>query len=188
MNDSADSSDAQRTLLAERIVHCMRSPMPPDGPGVVFDRQGLRILAIGDGPPDTHAHPDAVHADHERFAVIPGRDRIDTVEHIAAFLQDEYAPDDPARHREACGALQDAASPSTWRARLGDGHAAVQAFDAYMLDFHRVVARMLMHGSRHPRVGVLGTDRMARARRLAPGACSAGNPDITANHRTPPPP
>lgn len=148
--------------LVDLIVLAMRG-QPVDQPcTAVIDRREQRVLVVGGGPVGTHiAWEDAVR-DSERYAPIPGRDRIETMEHIAAFIEDEYAPQETAIYRQAFDAFQDAATPADWRHLLGPEHDAVRAFDAYIRDFHVVVARLLMHGSRRPRVGVLGTDRIAR--------------------------
>lgn len=176
-NDPIVFSAAQRAELAEAIVRCMRQPPAAERAAVVIDRQALQILVCGEGPAETHIPADMVAADTERYAPIPGRDRIETTAHIAAFLDDEFAPADRAVHRQALDALTAAESPTAWRSRLGEGHPAVQAFDDYMRDFHHVVARMLMHGTRHPQVGMLGTDRLHRTRSAAVVGSEEPTPD-----------
>ena len=70
--------------------------------------------------------------------------------------------DETETYRQAFDALMEAGTTADWRHLLGHDHDAVHAFDAYIRDFHVVVARMLMHGSQPLRVGVLGTDRITR--------------------------
>jgi hypothetical protein len=162
MAEPSEVTAAQRSHLVDQIVQVMREQLIDRPCIAVIDRRNLRILAVGDGPPGTHVAWDEVVQNFERYSPIPGRDRIETLEHIEAFIEDEYAPDETAIYRQAFDAFQDAATPAEWRHLLGHDHDAVRAFDAYIRDFHIVVARMLMHGSRRPRVGMLGTDRIAR--------------------------
>lgn len=162
MTQSPDSAAAQRSHLVDQIVQAMREQQADRSCTAVIDRRDLRILAVGEGPTDTHIAWAEACRDPERYAPIPGRDRVETMEHIEAFIEDEYAPEETAIYRQAFDSFQDAATPADWRHLLGLNHDAVRAFDAYIRDFHIVVARMLMHGSRRPRVGMLGTDRIAR--------------------------
>lgn len=162
MSDQPDALSAQRSALVESIVACMRQPRDgPDHVGVI-DRRSLRLLAVGDGDADTHIRWCDALRDPERYAPVPSRDRVETIEHVGAFIEDEYAPAETAVYRQAFDALQDAGSAADWRNLLGVEHDAVMAFDRYIKDFHIVVARMLMHGSSRPRVGMLGTDRIRR--------------------------
>ena len=162
MTEPSEATAAQRSRLVEQIVQAMREQQADRPCAAVIDRRLLRILAVGDGPPGTHIAWDDANRDLERYGPVPGRDRVETLEHIEAFIEDEYAPEETAIYRQAFDAFQDAATPADWRHLLGQDHDAVRAFDAYIRDFHIVVARMLMHGSRRPQVGMLGTDRIAR--------------------------
>lgn len=162
MTEPPESAAAQRTHLVDQIVQAMREQQADRPCTAVIDRRDQRILAVGAGPSGTHIAWDEVVRDPEHYAPIPGRDRVETMEHIEAFIEDEYAPADTAIYRQAFDAFQDAATPADWRHLLGYDHDAVRAFDAYVRDFHIVIARLLMHGSRRPRVGMLGTDRIAR--------------------------
>jgi hypothetical protein len=152
MSDRADPLDQHHADLAEQIVQHMCRP-PDVASNLVFDRQTLRILLCGQGPADTHIPADTARADLERYAIIPNRNQIETTEHIATFVRDEFRPVQFAEHSQALDALRGATTVSSWRNRLGDTHPAVQAYDAYILDFHHVVARMLMHGSGRHRIG-----------------------------------
>lgn len=162
MPEPPESAAVPRSDLVDQIVQVMREQHADRPCTAVIDRREVRILAVGAGPPGTHIAWDEVVRDPERYAPIPGRDRVETMEHIEAFIEDEYAPADTAIYRQAFDAFQDAATPADWRHLLGEGHEAIRAFDAYIRDFHVVVARLLMHGSRRPRVGLLGTDRITR--------------------------
>jgi hypothetical protein len=162
MTDPPETSCAQRTLLVEQIIQAMREQQVDRPCAAVIDRHQLRILAVGNGPSETHIAWSDVQHDSERYGPIPGRDRVESMEHIEAFIEDEYAPKETDIYRQAFDAFQDAATPADWRHLLGQNHHAVRAFDAYIRDFHMVVARLLMHGSSRPRVGMLGTDRIAR--------------------------
>ncbi|MBN8523737.1 MAG: hypothetical protein J0M02_00035 [Planctomycetes bacterium] len=161
MTESPEAT-AARSHLVDLIVQAMREQQADRPCSAVIDRRDQRILAVGAGPPGTHIAWEEALRDPERFGPIPGRDRIETMEHIEAFIDDEYAPADTAIYRQAFDAFQDAATPADWRHLLGYDHDAVRAFDVYVRDFHIVIARLLMHGSRRPRVGMLGTDRIAR--------------------------
>lgn len=162
MAEPPETAAAQRTQLVEQIVHLMRQQQTDRPCAAVIDRRMLRVLAVGDGPVETHIAWDEAHRDPERYAPIPGRDRVENMAHIEAFIEDEYAPQETTTYRQAFDAFQDASTPADWRHLLGHDHDAVHSFDAYIRDFHVVVARMLMHGSQRPRVGMLGTDRIAR--------------------------
>ena len=160
----AETATMPRDLLAHQVVYVMRRLTNATSARVVIDRQAWGIRFCGDGPADTHIRAAEAAADPHRYTPIPSRDRIETLAQIAAFLDDAYAPIDTSEHRAALDALTQAASPSGWRTILGERHPAVQAFDASMREVHLLVARMLMHGIREPRVGVLGTDRLGRSR------------------------
>lgn len=162
MTEPSEAASAQRAHLVEQIVQAMREQQADRPCAAVIDRRLLRILAVGDGPPGTHIAWDDVNRDLERYGPVPGRDRVETMEHLEAFIEDEYGPGETATYRQACDAYREAATPAAWRHLLGHDHDAVRAFDTYIWDFHVVVARMLMHGARRPRVGMLGTDRIAR--------------------------
>lgn len=162
MTEPSEATAAQRSQLVDQIVQAMREQQADRPCTAVIDRRDLQILVVGDGSSGTHIAWDEVIRDPERYAPIPGRDRVETMEHIEAFIEDEYAPEETAVYRQAFDAFQDAATPADWRHLLGHDHDAVRAFDAYVRDFHVVIARLLMHGSRRPRVGMLGTDRIAR--------------------------
>ncbi len=162
MSDQPDALSAQRTTLVESIVACMRQPRDGPDPAAVIDRRELRLLAVGDGDTDTHIRWCDALRDPERYAPVPSRDLVETIEQVGAFIEDEYAPTETDVYRQAFDALQDADSAADWRNLLGVGHDAVLGFDRYIRDFHSVVARMLMHGSSRPHVGMLGTDRIRR--------------------------
>lgn len=162
MTDPPDVTSAQHSQLVEQIVLFMRQQRGDQPCAAVIDRRLLRTLAVGEGPADSHIAWDEACRDRERYAPIPSRDRIETMEHIGAFIEDEYALDETETYRQAFDALMEAGTTADWRHLLGHDHDAVHAFDAYIRDFHVVVARMLMHGSQRLRVGVLGTDRITR--------------------------
>lgn len=154
----------QRERLVHQVVQVMRRLATTMAGRVVIDRQTWGIRLCGDGPVDTHVRAAAAAADPERYTPIPGRDHVETLAQIGAFLDDAYALIEDGELRAALDALAQAASPSGWRMILGEQHPAVQAFDASIQEVYRLVARMLLHGIREPRVGVLGTDRLARSR------------------------
>lgn len=146
-------SDDGADHLVDEIVSRMRGLGDAHGDAVV-DSLEHRILIIGDGPRDTHVPSGEVASSPARYNRIPTRDRIESREHITAFIHD-YIPNESYLFDQAEGALKRAKSAVEWRKALGDNHRAVQAFNAYMDDFYHVVARMLLHGAKRPQVGML---------------------------------
>lgn len=146
-------TDEDSDQVVDQIVAHMRGRNASREAAVV-DGVEQRMRVIGDGPPDTHVTADEVASSPNRYTLIPTRERIESREHIQAFIHD-YLPNEPYLFDQAVAALKGTKSAGEWRTNLGDKHRAVQAFDVYMDDFYHVVARMLLHGAKRPRVGML---------------------------------
>lgn len=138
------TSEETNLRLAERIVACLRGVQGSPHPAAV-DLSHRRILIIGSGPSDTHVSQAEIEAHPDQYCPIPSRERIESRDHIVAFLQD-YRPLERRLLDQARAAFGEHATVVQWRQTLGEDHEAVQAFDAYMDPYHHVIARMLMHG------------------------------------------
>jgi hypothetical protein len=155
------SLSEQRDQLADQVIACLLGTSHTPLPAVV-DIKELQILSVGHGSAETHVLAETVTAYPDRYSPIPMRERIETLEHVEAFIHD-YAPPEPYLFDQAEQARKGAASVAAWRMSLGEHHRVVKAFDEYMRGFYHIIARMLMHGSHRPHIGILGHQKLGKS-------------------------
>jgi hypothetical protein len=142
-----------RAALLERIIAIMKMSNPSSYPYAVIDHKTCRILMVGVGPHETHLPLEMIKVHPHQYAIIPGREQIETIGLIRDFILRRFTDGDLARGA-AMTSLNRSSSSSEWRGGLGEHHEVVVAFDAYMAEFRAVIAEMLVHETSIPESGI----------------------------------
>jgi hypothetical protein len=147
MSDPHPDAETIKAALLERIVSIMKLDNASSHPYAVIDPRSCRILIIGDGSHETHLPLGTFKEHPHRYAIIPGREQIETVGLIRDFILRHFLGHGAAMGA-AIAALNRSSSSVEWRDALGESHEVIAAFNAYMSEFRAVIAGMLINETR----------------------------------------